>query len=323
MRPRHLGIALSLLVSSSAALAQPDDQRGAAPAAPAAAPVVVATPGVATCLLGLRPKAQEDSARTAARLFCDEVRGKGVAIGDLSDQAPAGGDTYRIDIEPLGSQLLVRVAHEAPLGTPRATRRLFLANYEEMNVAAGRLAEALVHDKPLSETATVTTVVRADTAPNQKKRGDTLVGVGLIGVSAPTVGVFAAPGAEGSLFYETPDIAVGASLAAAGGGGAGSGSGKLGYFAFSVGARHYLMQTDIAPYVGAGAAYTHLYLRSGEYGESGDKNGGLGGYLEGGVQLLRLHKHHLGAGLRVDAPLYRVEDRYAMPVTFNVTWLMQ
>ncbi|HEU4534675.1 MAG TPA: hypothetical protein VFS00_11180, partial [Polyangiaceae bacterium] len=102
-----------------------------------------------------------------------------------------------------------------------------------------------------------------------------------------------------------------------------SNSGKVGYFAFSVGARHYLSHGDIAPYLGAGAAYTHLYLRSGEYGDSGDKNGGLGAYLEGGVQLLRLHKHHLGAGLRVDAPLYRVDETYAMPITFNITWLMQ
>lgn len=319
MRSRPLGIALSLLFSSSAALAQPDE--GQAPAAKP--PAAQASGGYASCLLGLRPKAQEDSARTAARLFCDEVRGKGVAIGDLTEQAPAGGAAYRIDIETLGSQLLVRVAHESPLGTPRATRRLFLANFEEMNVAAGRLAEALVHDKPLSETATVTSVVRADTAPNQKKRGDTLVGVGLIGVSSTAANVFAAPGAEGSLFYETPDLAVGASIAGAGGGGAGTGSGKLGYFAFSVGARHYLTQSDITPYIGGGAAYTHLYIRSGDYGDTGDKNGGLGGYLEGGVQLLRLHKHHLGAGLRADAPLYRVTDRYSVPITFNVTWLLQ
>jgi hypothetical protein len=320
MRPRYLlAFALSASFGSSSALAQSDEEHEPAPAAttPAARPA-----GPATCLLGLRPKAQEDSARAAARLFCDEVRARGVAIGDVTEQAPPDGEVYRVDVEPLGGQLSVRVAHERPPSTVRATRRLSLAGFEEMNVAAGRLAESLVRDKPLAETATVTSVVGADSAPARRKRGETLVGLGLIGVSAPAVGVIAAPGAEASLFYETPDVAIGASLAGASGEGAG-GDGKVGYFAFSVGARHYLSRGDVAPYLGAGAAYTHQYLLSGERGADGERNGGLGAYLEGGVHLLRLHKHHLGAGLRLDAPLYQVEGRYSMPVTFNVTWLMQ
>lgn len=320
MRPRHLGCALSLLLSSSAALAQPDAQPEAArPAAPAPAPVG----GPVTCLLGLRPKAQEDSARTAARLFCDEVRAKGVSISDLTEQAPAGGDAFRVDIEQLGGQLLVRVAIERPLGTPKVTRRLTLSGYEEMNVAAGRLAEALVHDKPLDETATVTSVVQADTAPSQKKRGNTAFGLGLIGVTMSAADVYFAPGGEGSLFYETPDIAIGATLAAAGGRGVSGHDTKASYFAFSVGARRYFSQADTSPFLGGGAAYTNLYSRSDRVGDTGDRSDGLGGYVEGGVQLLRLHKHHLSAGLRLDAPLYRVNDRYSTPITFNVTWQMQ
>ncbi|HEU4537454.1 MAG TPA: hypothetical protein VFS00_25220, partial [Polyangiaceae bacterium] len=262
MRPRHAGLvaAACLLLSASAALAQPTGREGAepeaaAPAAPAAR--AAATPGApASCLLATRPKAQEDSARTAARLLCDELRGQGVSIGDLSDQAVSGGDAYRIDIEPLGGQLMVRVAYESPVGTPRATRRLVLSGYEEMNVAAGRLAEALVRDKPLGETATVGNVVQAESAPVQKKRGDTLFGLGLIGLSVPAAGVYAAPGAEMSFFYDATDVAIGISAAIAGGKGASGGSGRSTFADFSVGARRYFSRSDFSPYLGGGAAYS-------------------------------------------------------------------
>ncbi len=366
MRPRSLILMGSLLLFSSVAFAQPsepDGQPGAAAtppsapkaqaappsapkanAAPPSAPKANAAPKAqaappnapkpeaapasapAVCLLGIRPKGQDDSARTAARLVCDELRAKGVPIGDLSEQATAeddgdgdgDGDAYRVDVEPLGDRLLMRVAREHPLGTTRASRRLTLANYAEANVAAGRLAEALVHDKPLGEAATA---AGATPAPAPKKRGETLVGLGLVGLSLPSLGVYAAPGAEVSLFHETPGIAFGAGLATAGG--HGDGANEVKYVALSFGVRRYLARSDVAPYLGVGNAITRMTLRDSAMAGGEEGNTGLGFYAEGGAQFFRSRKHHLGAGLRLDAPLYLVGNRYVMPLTFALSWEMQ
>jgi hypothetical protein len=321
MRFRHVGLTAALLLSSSTAFAQPS---GRGEDEPPAAKAPAAQPSApATCLLGVRPKTNEDSARTAARLICDELRGQGATITDLSEQAVSGAEAYRIDIEPLGAQLMVRVAYESPVGMPRATRRLVLSGYEEMNVAAGRLAEALVHDKPLGETATIGNVMQSEAGPTQKKRGDTLFGLGLIGLSVPSVGVYAAPGAEASFFYDASDIAIGISAAIAGGEGAGRGQGRATFADFSVGARRYFSRSDASPYLGGGAAYSHLNIRNNVYGSSSDNSSGLGFYAEAGFQFMRLHRHRLATGLRVDLPLYRTNERYAVPVMLNVSWLMQ
>jgi hypothetical protein len=173
----------------------------AAPASTATlpAPVSAAAIGpIATCVIGSHPSITAGVARTAVGLVCEELERAGVRVS-LPTTDPGGATVlYRVDIEPLGRIVIVRLTQEID-GTPQQSRRLFVSGLEEIPIAAPRLADALVHDKPLNDTARVDNLVSEETRRLRKKQGETVFGLGLIGLAVPAFGAVLGRRRRGSL----------------------------------------------------------------------------------------------------------------------------
>src|SRR5690606_21210973 len=128
------------------------------------------------------------------------------AVHTAPGQASAA---YRIDLQRLDRVIILRVTYKAPIGTPRDSRSLTLNGLDEVLVAADRVAQALVHGKPIEETATVDTLVGMETRKAQKKSGEAFWGVGLFGMAVPAFDVYSAGGMELPVWYETTYLGVG------------------------------------------------------------------------------------------------------------------
>jgi hypothetical protein len=126
-----------------------------------------------------------------------------------------------------------------------------------------------------------------------------------------------------------------------------SGGRDASFFAVSAGARRYFSTRDTSPFLGAGLSMLGQDASEGQYGAIGDHyfdgdSFGVAPYVEGGVELLRLHRARLGLLAHVDVPLSAVyseaypvytwdpvtggmtermmpaEERYVLPMTFGV-----
>jgi hypothetical protein len=242
------------------------------------------------------------SAYTGWQLVCDEIRNQGVTL------AAPGANTssaYHVTFDRLGTRLVVRVAYESPVGHPVRTRRLVLDGPEELTVAAPRIARAVVKDLPLRESERVDNLVGEETRVYRKKSGEFMWGFGVLGTMAPTHSSSVSPGAEFMGYYETPSFGVGFSLRTTfGGDDKGVDQQSIG-----VGARYFLSDGDVSPYLGGGIAASWLTV------EDDDRNyhaegSGFGAFAEVGVELLRLHGSRLILGVRADAPFYQVKNGY-------------
>lgn len=261
------------------------------------------------------------SAATAGQLVCDEIRNQGVVL--VAAGAPASR-TYRVHLDRLGASTVLRVTYEEPVGTVKRARRVVLRGIEEATVAAPRVARAIVRDEGIEESQRVDNLVGEETRKYEKKPGEFLWGLGILGASLPANGLFMEPGIEFSGFYEAPRYAIGFSLRTAV---ATQGDG-MSHMSGSVGARHFFSDGDVSPFVGGGVAIEHLRLRDSEFAREGT---GLGAYAEGGVEIMRLHSSRMVFGLRVDAPFFQVKREYAtsgqsdeakwlLPVTLSATY---
>ena len=270
-----------------------------APSVPAAASEAAPTPA---CRLGAHSGIPEEDAETVTSLVCRELAGK----------PAAANHHYRVDLDALGSSVYLTLTDEEGVGNS-ASRRMRLNNIEEAGDAAPRVADSLLSGKSLSETQQVGNLTEAETRAPLHKAGSLQVGVGVLGAYAPGVSTLA-PGFELSLRYDTPSWVAHSTLRYAAhitsdGDGADEG---LRMFDWGVGARYMLSKEDFAPFVGAGLAY--MAVQRNAHSENG-----LGAFAEVGVEMLRLHKNHLGAALRADAPLFSVSNRYVMPLTLAIT----
>ncbi len=234
--------------------------------------------------------------RTAARLVCNQLGRAG---------APANAH-YRVSLGKLGSTVILSVAQEG--STPNSTvdvREMRLQGVEEVEVAAPRIADSLVHGTPIAETEKVDNIVGGEARVPKTKPGKVHFALGLAGYMPPLdQGQAPSPGVLLDLHYETGNgrLELGGAFRA-GGGNASNGSPTANFVMFSTGGRYYTSDADLSPYVGGGLSWGYLYLAlPGQNIEGG--NSGLGAYVDAGLQILRTHSTHLALGARLDLPFY-------------------
>jgi hypothetical protein len=251
---------------------------------------------------------------TSAALVCEALHEKGAYIDArpvlaVPAEAASSVAAFRVSLRPLGQALLLQVSFESPLGKVLDTRTMQLGHIEEVPVAAPRIADSLMTGKPLAETAKVDTLVGSETRAYAKQYGELKLGLGVFGFGVPGTDIFGGYGVHGQLYYETAAYAVGAELRL---GGSSSSAGDATMEGVSLGARYFLNQGDITPFVGGGVGV--LWLAYYDKGSSSNgywgnyKGSGLALHGEAGIEFLRLHDARMDVLLRIDAPLYQMTN---------------
>jgi len=286
-------------------------------------------------LLGEHDGISEANARTSTAMVCDALRAAGAQVRTIPlDPAQAYGfaAAYRVALRPLGKLVLLHVSYEAPVGQELRSRRLQLSDIEEMTVAAPRVAAALVHDKPLSETANVGNLVGEDTRRARKATGESFFALGIFGFTIPD-DAWAGYGVLARFHYQTLDYAVslegrlGTSTA---------NDGDAHLYGLGVGGRYFFGDGDVAPFLGGGLGVlwvgveeeTGSDLDGPDYAYADDttdrEGSGLAPFVEVGIELLRMHDSRLDAALRADLPLYEIgggsRQSYALPVSLLASY---
>lgn len=312
---------------------------------PTEAPAQLRSPTVAQleatiCLAGDHTGIKAESARAAFGVVCDSLRKAGAPVGALHESFGSATSAYRINLQRLDKVIILRVTYESPVGHPIDSRSLNLNGLDEVLVASDRVAQALVHGKPIEETATVDTLVGTETRKYEKKSGEGYWGFGLYGMAIPALGVYSSGGLEIPAWYETPSIGVGGSIRFALTGGADTAEKRATFGSLSFGIRGFLTDGDIAPYLGAGLGFDWTDMRErtadGSFQMDGETEG-FGAYGEVGVALLRLHKTRFLIGARADVPFFSTKmsgfayspypavleekSRYVIPISLNVTFM--
>ena len=307
------------------------------------------TPTTAVCLIGDHPGIPESDAQTAALLVCDALRKQGISIRDPVYEVPASASVYRVVLRRLGEKIIVRLSHENPIGTIIIEQQLTLANIEEMIPAAPRLVEALVHGKPIDATADMENVTEQEARELRKISGESLWHIKIFGTFIPSTDIKAEPGYEFGWSYQTPSYAVGADLQTSGRDVfqetgtteiQDSGGDSFSFFAWSIGGRYFFNKRNMSPYVGGGLAIVavnydtqvtdtveyrrHWYGDEWEsrpygYTDSADDTG-LGIYGVVGIEMLRLTQSRLNLELRLDRPLFTLDNGDIMPITFGISF---
>ena len=243
------------------------------------------------------------AADSVARVVCDELRTRGVTIGQPTRQA-TGAAAYRIDISELSAKVIITVSYQAPIGVVQRSRRVVISSLDEIVVAGPRLAEAIVKDVPLEDTERVDNVLIEDAKRSIRKSSRTRAAFGLNTVVLPVDGSFG-PGLAGELLFDSDAFTIGAMANFASlQGDADSGT----YLAIRVGARYFLGPNDISAYVGAGASLSTMTTAQDEHSAPVFEGGGAGVYGEVGFEMLRTHRTRLALGARVDVPFFSLKD---------------
>jgi hypothetical protein len=278
----------------------------------------------------IRGVAQGD-AQTAVEVVCEAIR-----------RRPGATGTYAISVRSLGRQIVLGVTREDE-GTSIS---LQLEAIEEVSAAAARVAEALVAGRPLETTQRVDNLLESETRTPLAKKGSVRFAIGVSGFSPLGHGGSGA-GFSLGLTYAAPTVALPVALRF-GSNQTESGGPNASFFALSAGGRRYFSKRDLSPFGGVGLSMLRLSASEGGY-HADDRyfdgtRFGVAPYLEGGVEMLRLHRAHLAFTLHVDLPLgslrsseYPVytydprsrqervtqviaaRSRYVVPTTFGVT----
>ncbi len=314
-RPASLAPPLPPPVSASPRIVEPAPGQAAA-----AAPSPSAIPITATCTLGEHGGVDRDEARTAADVVCHELARRG-----------ATNTQHEVRFGKLGGKTLVTLASRN--GNAYDERRTFVNGLDEIHVAGPRLASALAEGKPMEETRNVDNVLAAETRETKVQRGQMSAGLGFFGTTGVGAEGGASAGFDLALAYRAGQLGF---VLAGRAGGIGSGDTKIGLASLDIGARYYLGNADVAPFVGGGLglAYYELNRRGGDF-----EGSGFGGYTQAGIEMLRTQRVTFTASLRLDLPFYALEgnsysdtyaygtyptatssrsSQYVMPLSFNV-----
>ncbi len=259
-------------------------------------------------LIGEHPGIDEVDAQSAAVLIAVELRKLRIPVSDPIYKAPAKGIVYQVTLRRLGEKILVHLSQETASGTVIVEKQLWIANIEEIIAAAPRLVDALVHNKPITSNADMESVTEHEASELNKITGESLWNVGIFGTFIPGIDIAAEPGWEFGWSYETPAYSVGTEFR-------GSGSDDFMFVSWSIGGRYFFNKKNISPYAGGG-----LSIFSGSYNtnERYYDDSGLGVYVVGGIEMLRLTKSRLKFEVRVDRPFFSFPDRDMMPITFGI-----
>jgi hypothetical protein len=293
-------------------------------------------------LIGSHEGIPPGDAHTSVALVCDALRQAGANVSATPAEAPGAADrtAYRVDLLPLGQVVILQVGYESPIGTRTDSRSLRLDGIEEVVVAAPRLAESLVRGTPVSATAKVDTLVGQETRPYLKEYGETMFGLGIMGFALPG-DAWGGYGITAHLRYEAKRFAVGIDVRL---GVSSDNDGDSDLAGVSLGARYFLNEGDIAPFVGGGAGILWLGVER-EYEHAATTNppgsvppyydygyddrtpldgSGLAFFGEVGVEFLRMHGSRIDAALRLDAPVFQLSgdghERYTMPISLLVSY---
>jgi hypothetical protein len=271
-------------------------------------------------LIGEHPGIDEIDAQSAAVLIAVELRKLRIPVSDPIYKAPAKGIVYQVTLRRLGEKILVHLSQETASGTVIVEKQLWIANIEEIIAAAPRLVDALVHNKPIDSTVDMESVTEHEASELNKITGESLWNVGIFGTFIPGTNIAAAPGYEFGWSYETPAYSVGTEFR-------GSGNDDFTFVSWSIGGRYFFNKKNISPYAGGGLSifggsyYTdERYYDDYSYDDYYDSNDdtGLGVYVVGGIEMLRLTKSRLKFEVRVDRPFFSFPDRDMMPITFGI-----
>ncbi len=271
-------------------------------------------------LIGEHPGIDEVDAQSAAVLIAVELRKLHIPVSDPIYKAPAKGIVYQVTLRRLGEKILVHLSQETASGTVIVEKQLWIANIEEIIAAAPRLVDALVHNKPIDSTVDMESVTEHEASELNKITGESLWNVGIFGTFIPGTDIAAEPGYEFGWSYETPAYSVGTEFR-------GSGNDDFTFISWSIGGRYFFNKKNISPYAGGGLSifsgsyYTDEWYYDDygyiDYYDSNDDSG-LGVYVVGGIEMLRLTKSRLKFEVRVDRPFFSFPDRDMMPITFGI-----
>jgi hypothetical protein len=274
-------------------------------------------------LIGEHPGIDEIDAQSAAVLIAVELRKLRIPVSDPIYKAPAKGIVYQVTLRRLGEKILVHLSQETASGTVVVEKQLWIANIEEIITAAPRLVDALVHNKPIDSTVDMESVTEHEAAELNKITGESLWNIGIFGTFIPGTDIAAEPGYEFGWSYETPAYSVGTEFR-------GSGNEDFTFVSWSIGGRYFFNKKNISPYAGGGlsifgGSYSderyyddYSYDDDYYYDSNGDSDSGLGVYVVGGIEMLRLTKSRLKFEVRVDRPFFSFPDRDMMPITFGI-----
>ena len=214
--------------------------------------------------------------------------------------------------ENMARFVLVRIPNEF-LEFPMITHRLSLTL-----ATLATLGAAPAHADPPSPT-----IAAFDRATGS--HGELQLAAGALGVTVPGTATGVLGGAMVSLAYDAPGfallldgrVAFGATASDATTTGDDS---TLRYLSVSTGFRRYLTVGGVAPFIGAGLAYSDLQYDDRLDNPFAGGAAGLGGYAELGLVAFRDDATQLSVGLRADLPFYEVVDdrtldaRYLLPL---------
>lgn len=285
----------------------------------------------AVLLIGDYQGIGESDAQSAALLVAIELRKQGISVGAPVYEAHVSASVYQVSFRRLGGKILVHLTQETPIGTIIIERQLWITNIEEMIEAAPRLVDALVHKKSIGSTADIESVVEGDTPVTRKITGESLWSMGLFGTSIPGTKLNSELGVEVGLSYERPTYAVETEFRLTGGEEPGGTSFIFG--SWSIGGRYFFNKQNISPYVGGGLALVGATYRTeiinperdwfsnewdyyDDYDSEGDT--GMGAYVIGGIEMLRLSRNRLKLELRVDRPFFQLPIQDVMPITLGI-----
>ena len=285
----------------------------------------------AVLLIGDHTGIEEAEANSVAQLIAVELRRLGISVNDPVIEAPTIGTVYRISFNPLGEKILVRLIHESPIENIIDERQLWISNIEEMIEAAPRLVDALINKKPISSTADVESVVQGDSPVMRKISGESFWSVGLFGTFVPGTNLIGEFGVETGLSYERPTYGIETEFRFTGG--EESEGDSFVYTSWSIGGRYFFNKQNISPYVGGGLGlsianyrtkitrrdkdwYSDEWWYYDDYDSETDT--GMGAYVIGGIEMLRLYRNRLNLEIRIDRTFFQLPTQDVVPITFGI-----
>lgn len=282
-------------------------------------------------LIGDHTGIEEVEVNSVAHLIAVELRKLNISVNDPVFKAPATGNVYHLSFNMLGEKILVRLTHETPIGNIIDERQIWISNIEEMIEAAPRLVDALVNKKPIASTADVESVVQGDSPVTRKISGESFWSMGLFGTFVPGTNLIGEFGIEAGLSYERPRYGIETEFRFTGGEESG---GDVFYFAsWSIGGRYFFNKQNISPYVGGGLALvitdyqTEITRRESDWFSddyyyyddyTSESDTGMGVYVIGGIEMLRLYRNRLNLEVRIDRTFFQLPTQDVMPITLGI-----
>lgn len=226
---------------------------------------------------------------TAVGLVCAEIR-----------RESGGRGRYEVSLGPLGRVAILVVER---LDEPRMLS-VRLEGIEEAEVAAPRVARAIVRGEPFPATQRVDNLLEGEARAAPTKRGSTKFAAGVADVETPGHGA-RGTGFQLGLQYATPRFALPVDLRLAFDD-AEYGEPQVDLFSISVGGRGFLSSRNVSPFLGGGLGmiWLHASEGTGPYSTWFDADTlRVAPYVEAGVEALRLHRGRVALLVRVDLPL--------------------